>query len=212
MAGKPLPVVAAGFAGVNAGMTAATFFGLREFIVSPLLVHNAPWRQYAVRRKERGIPKPGDSVTLEESSVADIRSNKLLDTGISGAVTGGLMRGWKSGRKAIIPGALLASTIALGIQYGFNYAAASRIKNLAEERTAPPPAPPTPEQLAEEKLSWHVRLGNRIVRAFGVEPISDEEFLRRLRTARNKYELRIKELEKEIAEEEATKSVESHSS
>ena len=69
--------------------------GLREFAVGPLLVHTIPWPQYENRRRALGIATPEDSLTLDGPSIHDLRSDKLLDSAISGAITGGLIRGWK---------------------------------------------------------------------------------------------------------------------
>lgn len=95
IAGRPAPAVIAGFAAVNTGITAGTFFGadsvasalhrpltyvvspgLREFVVSPAL---------ELSRKDDGSPR----------KVEELRTDKLLDSAISGAITGGLIRGWR---------------------------------------------------------------------------------------------------------------------
>ena len=73
--------------------------GIREFCVSPILTHVAPWKQYVYRRRELGIGNSSDDVLSppsEKLSWTDLRTNRLLDSGLAGAVTGGLLRGLKS--------------------------------------------------------------------------------------------------------------------
>ena len=108
-----------GSAAINSGITAGTFFseqhppiktnlahfflfvplGIREFCISPILTHVAPWKQYVHRRRELGISNSLDDVLLppsEKLSLSDLRTNRLVDSGLAGAVTGGLLRGLKS--------------------------------------------------------------------------------------------------------------------
>jgi len=48
------------------------------------------------RRRELGIGNSLDDVpSFEKLSWSDLRANRLLDSGVAGAVTGGLLRGLK---------------------------------------------------------------------------------------------------------------------
>jgi hypothetical protein len=104
----------AGAAAVNSGVTAVTFFGMllqsmcyyelnnlflgiREFAISPLLVYTLSWPQYARRKRELGIENPSDEALQipDQLSWSDLRKHKTLDTGMSGVLAGGLLRGWK---------------------------------------------------------------------------------------------------------------------
>jgi len=67
--------------------------------VTPLLIHFASGEQYARRRRELGISpltKDETSSTLQTISLTDLRWNKLLDSGLSGVLTGGALRGFRS--------------------------------------------------------------------------------------------------------------------
>jgi hypothetical protein len=108
--GRPA-AIAASTSALNGGMVAATFFsepyfclhqttpltvepaplGVREYAVSPILVSNLSWRQYETRAL--GLQK---IVTDKPLSWSELRTYNLLDTGISGALTGGLLNTWKS--------------------------------------------------------------------------------------------------------------------
>lgn len=74
--------------------------GLREFIISPVLVHTLPLEQYETRRHELGIGEPSSETgnpppTTSNSEFSAIRSHKVLDSALSGVVTGGFLRSLK---------------------------------------------------------------------------------------------------------------------
>ncbi|KAF6763783.1 hypothetical protein DFP72DRAFT_1059831 [Ephemerocybe angulata] len=189
----------AGFAAVNSGVTAAGFFGLREFVVSPVLTYTAPWPQYARRREELGVTKFGSEAasTPSPSSSGDaavtvdtLRTNKLLDSGISGAATGGLVRGIRSGRAAILPGAAMAGVACVALQYAYNRATMARLRLLAA---------PQPEVAGEPQPSFRERMFS----IFGVSQISEEEYIDKLKKTRDLYLKRISDLERMHAYEDA---------
>jgi len=64
--------------------------GFREFVVGPALNRISPWQQYAYRRRELGFEEGSMS---SSQAVPNLRMNKLPDSGISGCITGGLLRG-----------------------------------------------------------------------------------------------------------------------
>lgn len=64
-------------------------------MISPLLVYTLPWPQYVRRRQLLGIESSSDHDLVEQLSWSDLRKHKTLDTGLSGILTGGLLRGWK---------------------------------------------------------------------------------------------------------------------
>lgn len=61
--------------------------GIREFAVSPLLVATLPGAQYERRRKDKAET---------ELDWSEIRTDRLLDSGVSGFFTGGIIRGLTS--------------------------------------------------------------------------------------------------------------------
>jgi len=118
---------------LNSGITAATFFGLREYAVSPLLVSTLPFPQYAKRRRELRV---AGTRVLEPDlplSRSEERRHKSLDSGLSGAFTGGILRGWKSGPGAILPGALTAATVCIALQYAYNGAGIARLRYISRQ-------------------------------------------------------------------------------
>ncbi|KAL9715419.1 hypothetical protein Ac2012v2_002082 [Leucoagaricus gongylophorus] len=98
--GHEHPGFLASSAALNSGITATTFFALREYIVSPVLVHTVPLEQYERRRRQLGISQNSletDSSNTNSSSphFSSIRNQKILDSALSGMATGGLLRGLK---------------------------------------------------------------------------------------------------------------------
>jgi len=67
--------------------------GAREYLVSPLLTKYAPFEAYARRRAL--LSEEGTLEGAEPPTWSDMRRNSLLDSGISGILTGGLLRGVK---------------------------------------------------------------------------------------------------------------------
>ena len=53
----------------------------------------APWQQYAYKRREMGLDISEEGSMSLGQSVPNLRTNKLLDSGVSGGITGGLLRG-----------------------------------------------------------------------------------------------------------------------
>lgn len=58
--------------------------GIREYAITPALTAYIPWPQYALRRESQA-----------PASWAELRTHNLLDTAISGALTGGLFNSWQ---------------------------------------------------------------------------------------------------------------------
>jgi hypothetical protein len=63
--------------------------GVREYAVSPVLVSNLPWQLYEKRRKMREL-EAENAIAPAPLSWSELRVHNLLDSGISGALTGGL--------------------------------------------------------------------------------------------------------------------------
>ncbi|PFH51730.1 hypothetical protein AMATHDRAFT_46899 [Amanita thiersii Skay4041] len=168
-------------AALNSGITAATFFGLREYAISPLLASTLPWLQYVRRRHELAVDP--SSLTPAPLSWSEKRTQKLLDSGLSGAATGAILRGWKSGPAAMLPGAITTSTICILLQYAFNEAGIARLKYLAEQQCTP-----------DESAS----LMERAMGSFGLRRISDEEYLETMIKQRAAHLKRIQVLERDV--------------
>ncbi|KAL1693335.1 hypothetical protein GGG16DRAFT_123431 [Schizophyllum commune] len=90
---RPQYTVATGLAAANSGVTAATFFSLRELVVRPLLRDH--------------VPPP-----------TSVRRENLIESGVSGALTGGLLRGIRCAYAC--PSSLLAFTSRSPFPFNFS--------------------------------------------------------------------------------------------
>ncbi|KAF5386664.1 hypothetical protein D9615_001564 [Tricholomella constricta] len=187
-------------AAVNSGVTAVTFFSLREFAISPLLVHTLSWPQYVRRRRELGINDPSDP-SLDPPTWSDLRKHKTLDTGISGALAGGALRGWKSGPRAILPGALTIGALCTLLQLAYNEAGIMRLRYVSGLNVSTPVTPPPPSK----------SLSERFLTMFGVQQVTDEQYVEKLKATREAHLKRIAELEQQLAREKADRDVEKDS-
>ncbi|GAB1520308.1 hypothetical protein RhiTH_003382 [Rhizoctonia solani] len=147
-------------AGINSGIAGLTFFGthynrlfmrflhrsqrppplsrdpaLREYVVSPALVLSLDTSQYAQRRARLGITSKqfNDLKYAHEhqDELAMIRRDRLLDTGVAGAIAGGGLNFWRRGARAIVPGVLTAGLACTLVQVAVNELAVQRIRYVA---------------------------------------------------------------------------------
>nr|GAT60083.1 predicted protein [Mycena chlorophos] len=164
-------------AAVNSAITSATFFTIREYLVTPIRaqIHDPPSRDAPL-------------------SWSELRQHRLVDSGISGLVTGGLLRGLTAGRRVILPAALTVGTASVLLQAAYNEIHVQRIKYVGR-RTQTPPAP-----VVEPTRKPPLR--ERLLNAFGVRTLTDEELLVRYKQERERHLQRIKELEVQLEKEE----------
>lgn len=99
---------------VNCGIAGATFFsalfgvvplylsdnftaGFREYVVGPILTTTITSGQFSRRRKEILEKQQGESELMQHEQLGwwDMRADKVPDTALSGALTGGVLNAWK---------------------------------------------------------------------------------------------------------------------
>ncbi|KAJ7063494.1 hypothetical protein C8F01DRAFT_1133239 [Mycena amicta] len=161
-------------AAFNSAVTAATFFTIREYLVSP------------ARAQIEGPP-----LQNAQLSWSSLRRQNLLDSGISGLATGGLIRGLTAGRRVILPAALTVGAASVVLQAAYNELHVQRIKYIGQLSRPPPPEP-------ESVIEAHKPpLRERILGALGVRTLSNEELLVKLTHERERHLKRIAELEVE---------------
>ena len=158
-------------------------------------------------------------------SWTDLRWNQLLDSGLSGMLTGGALRGFRGGYllvysliprslrdgqlagvRAVLPGAMMVGAASTVLQYGYNELSIVRLRyvsNLrrhanAEERGGRT-AEKAPNEITEPAFQ-------SLMKFFGIVPITDEEYLAKLKKSRDVYLKRISELEKQAEEETLLKN------
>ncbi|KAG8217562.1 hypothetical protein J3R82DRAFT_5713 [Butyriboletus roseoflavus] len=126
------------YSAVNSGIVAATFFSIREYVISPVLVSMLPGSQYQLRRQRLSL-SVGQPMSEEAAflSWADIRTSRLLDSGVSGGLAGGILNVWKralghlkhfsnlssytlGGRRGLTPGVATGALMCTLVQWCFN--------------------------------------------------------------------------------------------
>ncbi|KAG8684017.1 hypothetical protein FRC11_012732, partial [Ceratobasidium sp. 423] len=121
-------------AGINSGIAGLTFFAVREYVVSPALISSLDTPQYARRRSQLGITSKFNDLKYahdHQDELAIIRQDRLLDTSVAGAIAGGGLNCWRSGARAIVPGALTAGLACALVQAAANELAVQRIRYVA---------------------------------------------------------------------------------
>ncbi|KAK7693775.1 hypothetical protein QCA50_003347 [Cerrena zonata] len=182
--------------------------GLREYIVSPLLVSGISSGQFLRRKRELDAKREGQKYTPERLDWWSMRSCKLPDSALSGAISGGFLNAWKRGRAGIPSGMTTGALVCTVLQLAYNELGVVRLKYVSKKLqevegqsqhvlpvTASSPALPPPS----EPVPWT----ERVFTLFGLQKVSDEEYLTRLKGERAAHLQRIAELEKE---EERSKS------
>ncbi|KIY43468.1 hypothetical protein FISHEDRAFT_78329 [Fistulina hepatica ATCC 64428] len=181
---QPHPYLAAGTSAVNTGFTALCFFSLREFAVTPFI-----------------SPPAGAG----PGSYGDMRKQKLLDSLVSGAIVGSALRGYRSGLKAVVPGAFVLGSLCTALQLGANELSVMRIKLVhrlaaSSSNTSTVPSKPILASRPDEAEITRTRrsVKERLLALVGVRPLTDEEMLDHLKRTRDKHLARIAELEREL--------------
>ncbi|KAF7363589.1 WD-REPEATS-REGION domain-containing protein [Mycena sanguinolenta] len=170
----------------NSAVTAATFFTLREYFFSPTIRFAADYSG-----QQRALDR--DNATPENLSWSGLRRHNLLDSGLSGAATGGILRGLTSGRRSIGRAAITAGMACVLLQAAYNELGIQRIKYIG--RLSQPKTSPTSPDTTKTSI------GSRILGLLGAKPLSDEELLSKFRRERDKHLQRIQELEQELESE-----------
>jgi hypothetical protein len=154
-------------------------------------------------------------------SWSDMRLYNLLDTGVSGAMTGGFLNTLRrtyatprildqniltresvapGGRPGLVPGLCTGTLVCTLLQWTYNELGIARVKYVS--RTKVPPSPhkshPTSSPASERpppelQRPW----SHKVLEFFGFQHISDEEYLARLKTTRDSALRRIEMLERE---------------
>ncbi|KAG6335846.1 hypothetical protein ID866_3236 [Astraeus odoratus] len=176
------------FAALNGSIAAVTFFSIREYIVGPVLTLTHPGKQYQSRRRE--LKNIVDGLPREEQplSWSDVRTFRLLDSAISGAMAGGILNVWKRGRVGFMPGLGTGALVCTLLQWSANEFNILRISYVSRKTTVSSHMTQPP---GEE--SW----GDRVFSLFG-RRVSDGDYLNRLRAERDAHLRRIEELEKDL--------------
>lgn len=194
--------------------------GLREYLVSPLLVATRATRQHSARGNEYLVG------TASPTTVSDMRTSRLLDSAIVGALGGPAMsptfrRALRSRRPLValqhLAGAsLTAALISSFLQIAVNQSRVLRISYLARRESRPVPIQRSEEKSTSEQVRdafqnpvrdpggeklGEKSLPGRIMRTLStflpIQNLSDEEYLEALERKKGEVEKRLLEIERE---------------
>jgi len=164
-------------------------------VVSPLLISTVPTKQYTRRKRElsqEGVNSSGAALTF-----ADMRLHKVPDTIIAGAFTGGVLSAWRFGKRKALPGAVTAGLVCGVLHWMKNEFGVRRIQYVARVQEHRPLQ--QPDIASESTISWP----ERFLSLLGFERLSDDDYLQKMVKRRDASLVRIKELEREIEEQQS---------
>ncbi|KAJ8079074.1 hypothetical protein PM082_013361 [Marasmius tenuissimus] len=151
--------------------------------------------------------------TSPQRTISELRTDKLLDSGLSGFVTGGIIRGLTAGPRVALPAGVTVGTACTVLQLLFNQVKISRLQylsgNVAHTQGGSSTSPSNPTTNSSNtnttstpsEANWTTSL----LKFFGIRLLTDEEYLEKLRAQRNGYLERIAELESRIDSEKKEK-------
>ncbi|RXK41602.1 hypothetical protein M231_01101 [Tremella mesenterica] len=109
---------------LNTAVTGFVFFGIREYLISPTL----SLRSEMIRgRSEKSLGKL-------PASLNEMKMEKMVDSTLSGLLSGGILSGIVRGKQTIPRAALTASLLAGILQYGTNQSRIIRLRYLASRQ------------------------------------------------------------------------------
>ncbi|OCF42023.1 hypothetical protein I317_04109 [Kwoniella heveanensis CBS 569] len=124
---------------INLSIAGLTFFSIREYLVSPLLLSidltPSHTRRYTnlLNLSEKQLGKlPSTSAQAQAQSLTEVRLDRVADSALAGALTGGVLSAAFRGRATFGKAALTSSLIASALQLGVNQLRVFRLKALAK--------------------------------------------------------------------------------
>ncbi|OBZ69244.1 hypothetical protein A0H81_10779 [Grifola frondosa] len=194
---------------IHTRFTNRTPTGFREYIVSPVLLSALSTTRYSQRIRELHAMREAG---VQQLTWWDLRMYKTPDTGISGALTGGVLNAWKRGRAGIVPGATTAGLLCTILQLAYNELGIMRVKYVTKVMQKPEQSLDdfSPHSSVGHPISSSTPpkkpLGERILTSLGFKQISDEEYLQMIKRKRDGLLRKIAELETEVEVERAKES------
>ncbi|KAL7423256.1 hypothetical protein Q5752_002556 [Cryptotrichosporon argae] len=121
----------------NSGLVGLAFFGLREYVVSPALVAARLTPTHARRADALSARARGKLPDAEPAaSISDVRAERLADSALAGALSGGALSWGLRGRHTALRAGLTASLIATLVQLSVNQVRIVRLQLLASRAQA----------------------------------------------------------------------------
>ncbi|WVO19168.1 uncharacterized protein IAS62_000446 [Cryptococcus decagattii] len=201
---------------INMSIAGLAFFTVREYLVSPFLLIIEATPSHSRRLMEIQLSDKQRSKLPQVTSIGQVRTDRVLDSALAGALTGGLLSATFRGRATFGKAAFTSALITSALQLSANQLRVIRLNYLAKNQTrissldtvAPSEQEPTaafdalkssipsPEPTSPPSLSE--RIMSSLTKVLPVRKLSNEEYLATLEKKRAEVDKRLKE----IAEEE----------
>ncbi|WVR06280.1 hypothetical protein IAU60_003310 [Kwoniella sp. DSM 27419] len=165
---------------INLSIASLTFFSIREYLVSPLLLsidltpsHKRRYNQLAeasgLSLKQLGKLPAVDSA----QSLTEVRLDRLVDSALAGGLTGGALSAGFRGRATFGRAAFTSALIASVLQLSANQLRVFRLKALAKRAPDDPPSTstlsggiPTPDDLQYAQITPTPSTDSSILQSF----------------------------------------------
>jgi hypothetical protein len=118
------------------------------------------------------------------------------------------LRTLQAGRHTIVSGAVTASTVCIVLQYACNELGIAKLRyvsKLQEENKLLITQPSSKLQNGKQVNEASGSIFQQVLKLVGLAPVSDEEYLTKLKRTREVYLKRVVEFEKQVEEEKNTK-------
>ena len=115
------------------------------------------------------------------------------------------MRALQAGRPTILSGAVTASTVCIVLQYACNELGIARLRYTLKLQEENKSLITQPSFNGEQVNKPSGSVFQKLLKVVGLVPVSDEEYLAKLKRTREVYLKRMAELEKQVEEEKNTK-------
>nr|ODO01048.1 hypothetical protein L204_01773 [Cryptococcus depauperatus CBS 7855] len=205
---------------VNTSIASLTFFALREYFVSPLLVAIEATPSHSIRLRQleektlHGEKQDSSLFEADSMSIGQIRTNRLLDSSLAGALAGGGLSSAFRGRATFVKAAFTSALITTALQFSVNQFRAWRLNYLADRPVASPLQESSPQVSAYPSSSFEAlksdlpasqnlppalpeRIMLNLSKFFPVRKLSNQEYLQTLEKKRTNINKRLREIEDE---------------
>ncbi|KAK4684708.1 hypothetical protein P7C73_g5463, partial [Tremellales sp. Uapishka_1] len=209
--------------GINCGVAGLSFFGIREYLVSPLLLSIGATAAHRRRAEVLSWNQFGKLPELGEADdnggIDAVRWNRMWDSALSGGLAGAALSGGLRGRQTIPRAFLTSSLLASLLQFSMNQLRVIRLELLASRNPPPVPLDPprsTPDlttakamvtsmerpqktipTTAEAQVSLPGRIMNALSHFLPVNKLSDQEYLEVLEKNKAKVARKLQQIEEE---------------
>ncbi|GHJ84215.1 hypothetical protein NliqN6_0617 [Naganishia liquefaciens] len=190
----PLPLVLG--MGLNGAVAGLSFFGIREYVVSPLLVASLDGPGYRRRRQLASASAPAVDVVTPTNEISLMRNDRVMDSALAGGIAGSSISGLVRGRRTIPASFITSALITAALQYTTNTIRVTRVQTLlarqSQSQSQPQPqsdtsvpVPSSTEPSAHDAPTTTTTWLDRIASALGkwspVRKLSDDEYAQILR-------------------------------